>query len=438
VSRRRAALGVLALLAAGPAFAAQAQVDPTQVVPLTLETARAVALQNHPQVLAAQGMAALANEEMREVRSAYMPTVNLYVTGSIANEPARLGAGYLTTSSVFNRFGQGVTLSQLITDLGRTKNLVSSSRLQSEASQQSYQATRADVLLAVTEAYFEVLRALGLQRVAGETVKAREALNDQVGMLARNKLRSQLDVSFTDVALSEARLMVIRAKDQFDAATSELTRALGSDEPQAYSLEEAALPPPPPETPDALIAQALRDRPELVGARSLGEAAHHLERAEKDLALPSVVLLGAAGYIPYIEQSGTHTPSEYGAAAINIQVPVFNGHLFSARHAAALEGARVADQRARDLQERVVRDVRVAWGDALTAFQRMDVTTHLLQQAGLGLDLAQGRYQLGLSSIVELTQAQLNLAQAQVEDLTARYDYANQYAVLQHAIGALR
>jgi outer membrane protein len=98
----------------------------------------------------------------------------------------------------------------------------------------------------------------------------------------------------------------------------------------------------------------------------------------------------------------------------------------------------VADQRVRDLQEHVVRDVRVAWGDALTAFQRMDVTTHLLQQAGLGLDLAQGRYQLGLSSIVELTQAQLHLTQAQVEDLTARYDYANQYAVLQHAIGALR
>jgi len=437
LSPRPLAFGLAALLSAAPWATPEETGASSKPVTLTLEEARAIALKNHPQGLAAASAAAMARAEIRAARSAYMPVLNAYVTGSVANEPARLGAGFLTDSTLFNRFGQGVTLSQLITDSGRTGNIVASTRLQSEASKQTYLATRADVLLSVTRAYFDVLRAEGLQKVAEDTVKAREALSEQVGTLARNKLRSQLDVSFTDVALSEAKLMVIRSRDQLDAAYSELARALGSEEHTSYSLEEAPLPPPPPEGPDALVDEALRSRPELASARFADDAAHSFERAEKDLSLPSVVLLGVAGYIPYIEQSGTHIPNRYGAAALNVEVPVFNGHLFSARHAAAMEGARIADERTRDLKERVIRDVRTAWGDATTAFQRMDVTNHLLAQASLGLELAQGRYELGLSSIVELTQAQLNLTQAQVEDLSARYDYASEYTALQHAIGAL-
>jgi outer membrane protein len=405
---------------------------------LNLEQAMALALKNHPRVLAAQGEAARAHEQEREARSAYMPVVNAFVTGSVANEPARIGAGFLTDSSLFNRFGQGLTLSQLITDSGRTENLVASTRLQSEARVQSYQATRADVLLAVTRAYFEVLRAQGLRRVADDTVKARQALSDQVGTLARNKLRSQLDVSFAEVALFEAKLMVLRAQSQLAAAYSELARSLGSEAQTAYVLEETPLPPPPPEAPDDLIAAALKNRPELASARLASEAAHRFERAERDLSRPTVTLLGAAGYIPYIEQSGsTHIPAKYGAAAVNIEVPVFNGHLYAARGAAAREEARVVDETTRDLQERVVRDVRVAWGEATTAFQRLDVTVQLTEQAGRGLELAQGRYELGLSSIVELTQAQLNKTQAEVENLSARYDYASQRALLQYSVGAL-
>ena len=79
----------------------------------------------------------------------------------------------------------------------------------------------------------------------------------------------------------------------------------------------------------------------------------------------------------------------------------------------------------------------VAWSGEVTAFQRIDVTAQFLRQAALALDLAQGRYNLGLSSIVELTQAQLNLTQAEIENLSAKYDYQNQYSVVQYTVGAL-
>ncbi len=97
-----------------------------------------------------------------------------------------------------------------------------------------------------------------------------------------------------------------------------------------------------------------------------------------------------------------------------------------------------SDQRLRDEQERIARDVRVAWAGAITAFQRIDVTAQFLRQAALALDLAQGRYNLGLSSIVELTQSQLNLTQAEIENLSAKYDYQTQNSVLQYTIGNLR
>jgi multidrug efflux pump subunit AcrA (membrane-fusion protein) len=122
----------------------------------------------------------------------------------------------------------------------------------------------------------------------------------------------------------------------------------------------------------------------------------------------------------------------------HVSIPILNGHLFAARREAANDRARESDQRLRDEQLRLSRDVRVAWADASTAWQRIEVTVQLIQQANLALNLAQGRYNLGLASIVELSQAQLNQTEAEIENLSAKYDYQMQYQTLQHAVGQLR
>ena len=145
------------------------------------------------------------------------------------------------------------------------------------------------------------------------------------------------------------------------------------------------------------------------------------------------------GFVPFINTPSTAPiPPEYEGVAANVSIPVFNGHLFAARREAAAQRAMEADQRLRDEQQRISRDVRVAWASANDAYQRIDVTAQFLRQAALALDLAQGRYNLGLSSIVELTQAQLNLTQAEIENLNAKYDYQTQYSALQYTIGLLR
>ncbi len=407
---------------------------------LTLKEAEELALKNHPHVLAAQNEAAYANQLVTQARSAYYPTIDADLTASQANHLARIGAGSLTDSRVFNRFGQGIVLSQLITDSGRTPNLVAGSKLSAQASAQDYQSSRYNVLLAVNRAYFNYLHSQALVKVAEETVAARQLLLDQVSALAKASLKSQLDVSFTEVNVSEAKLLLIRAQDSVQSAAAELMRALGSDQPATYQLVDEPLPPSPSPNVEELVAAAASNRPELASLRLSSESAYKFAAAEKDLSRPTLSLLAVAGFLPFINQTSTTLPipHEYEGVAANLEFPVFNGHRFSARREAARQRALEADQRLRDEQERLARDVRSAWASATTAYQRIDVTAQFLRQAALALNLAQGRYNLGLASIVELTQAQLNVTQAEVENLSAKYDYQIQYANLQYAEGLLR
>src|SRR5262249_20417544 len=128
----------------------------------------------------------------------------------------------------------------------------------------------------------------------------------------------------------------------------------------------------------------------------------------------------------------------YGAVGVNVTIPIFNGGLYKARTAEARLKAQATTQRIRDLENRVTRDVRVAFLNANTAYDRVGLTAQLLDQASLALDLAQSRYDLGLGSIVELSQAQLNLTSAQIANVTAQYDYQMRRQDLDFQIGALR
>jgi outer membrane protein len=408
------------------------------LVPLTLDGAKTMALANHPHVLGAQSEAAYSKDLAVAARAPYFPSIDAVVTGTQGTPLGRVGAGALSATRLFNRFGQGVIVSQLLSDSGRTRNLADSARLQADANAQSYEAARADVLLDVNRAYFSVLHAQAVVRVAEATVSARQLLLDQVTTLANNNLKSQLDVSFAGVSVSEARLLLLRAQDDVQASLADLARSIGADRADGFRLQEEPLSQGPPETPDTLVSDAIRNRPELAALKSASDAAGRFAEAERDLSKPTISLLGTAGFLPFINSDGSHIPKAYEGVAVNFDLPVFNGHLFSARRDAAQNKAESADQHLRDAQARIARDVRVAWASATSAFQRIDVTAQLLRQATLGLDLAQGRYNLGLASIVELTQSQLNVTQAEIENLSAKYEYQTQNAALQYSVGALR
>ena len=124
--------------------------------------------------------------------------------------------------------------------------------------------------------------------------------------------------------------------------------------------------------------------------------------------------------------------SWYGAVGVNVDIPVFNGFLFNARSKEAALRAQATQERLRDIKDRIARDVRTSWLNAKTAYDRLAVTQQLIEQANLALNLAQARYKLGLGSIVELSQAQLQQTQAQISNVGAGYDYRLALAVLQY------
>jgi len=430
----------LLLLAIVFARAGLAQAPASSPLPtLTLRQAEDLAIKNHPRIAEAQNEINFANQQIVENRSAYYPTVSGNLTASQGNDLARIGAGDLSASRLFSREAQGVIVKQLITDSGRTSNLVASARLESQATQQGATATRYDVLVQVNRAWFGVLHAQAVVKVAQETLGARQLLSDQVTELARNQLRSQLDVAFADVNVSQAKLLLLQAQDAVQGELAELGRAIGSDAPANYQLADEPLPTGPPATTDQLVQQALANRPEFAALKLARDSAYKFADAEADLSHPTVSAVGVGGYMPYIDTpTASPIPKGYEGVGVNVSVPVFNGHLFAARREAAVQRALEADQRIRDEQQILSRDVRVAWAAANDAYQRIDVTAQFLRQAALALDLAKGRYDLGLSNIVELTQAQLNLTTAEIENLNAKYDYQTQNAALQYTIGLLR
>ncbi len=426
-------LGVLALVL-GMVTMVRAQAPPPQTQKLTLKDAEALALRNHPLLQAATFEAEAANQVTRQVKSAYYPTAVGSLTGVSAIPDSRIDAGYLNNPIIYNRYSNGLEISQLITDFGRTSNLVASARLGAKATSQSAQQTAQDVLLAVNRAYFGVLRAEAVLKVAEETVKARQILADQITTLEKNKLRSLVDVSFAEVDLAQAQLLLVQAQNNEKASYADLATALGLANPQPFDLAEEPMPPAPLPDPTDLIVQALQNRPDLSSARFSHEAALRYARAERDLWMPTISMIGEAGLTPAYQ---VPLSDRYAAAGINANIPIFNGFLFSARHQEANLRAKAADQSMRDLADRISRDVRTAWLDAGTAYQRLAVTAQLLKEATLALDLAQERYKLGLSSIVELSQAQLNLTSAQIADTSAKYDFQIQSAVLSYQIGQL-
>ena len=118
-----------------------------------------------------------------------------------------------------------------------------------------------------------------------------------------------------------------------------------------------------------------------------------------------------------------------------MSIPIFNGFRYTAEAAEAKYRAQAAAENTRDLRERIARDVRTAWLSASTAYQRVSVTAELAKQADLSLRLAQSRYQLGLGSIVELSQAQLQQTDAAISYVNAQYQYRFALSTLDFEIG---
>ena len=420
-------------LGRGASMRAQEPPSPGAPIRLTVADAEALALKNNPQITVTRLNALASQQISQEVRSARYPTLTAYLTGVVAEQESRITAGAINNPILYDRLAGGAAVGQLITDFGRTGNLVESSNLRAQAEEQKAVATAAQITLAVDQAFYQALETRALQDVAQQTLEARQAVADQVRALTESKLKSDLDLSFAEVNLAEAKLLRIDAENNEKSALAVLSAVLGYSRDQAFELidETPSLEAPSREL-DRLTALAISRRPELAALQLESRALERFHIAEEDLSRPSVRTLGVIGGAPVRNE---HLSSWYGAIGFNVEIPVFNGYLFTARAKEADLRAQAAREQLRDLENTVTRDVRTSWLAANTAYDRLAVTRQLLDQANQALDLARTRYTLGLGSIVELTQAQLQATRAQIGDTDSRYQYRLSQAVLRFEIG---
>ncbi len=431
--KKKLRLGVLLVLMpclAYPQNSTAVMTDDSTQEPLTLQQAEALALKNNPQISVAKLTSLASQQVTREARSSLWPTATVDLTGVDSQENSRITAGGLNNPIIYPRAAAGVTVSQLITDFGRTANLVSSAKLAAKAEDQNAAATREQILIAVEQAFYAALEAHDVLRVAQQTVSARQTVTDQVDALFKSKLKSRLDLSFANVNLSQAKLLVLDAENNEQAAFATLSMVLGDSKVQNFKLvgETAPIGMPPANVED-LISQAFAARPELLALDFQEQSARKFQSAEHELLLPNIRAAGAIGDTPVRDPALSNW---YGAVGVNVEIPIFNGFLYSAKSKEASLRTQAAHDRLLDLRNRIARDVRTSWLNANTAYERLSVTQELAEQSSTALDLAQTRYHLGLSSIVELTQAQLQQTQAEIGNAQAVYNYRIALAVLRY------
>jgi outer membrane protein len=290
--------------------------------------------------------------------------------------------------------------------------------------------------LQVDGAYLDVLKSNAVRGVAEKTLALRQAVFARTRALTQNQLRSELDQRLAQVSVDEARLLIDAAEKDMQAAITTLSNLIGDN--AILNTRPLELPPVPAALPtdfSPLTSLALAQRPELARYRAEADAARATARAARDARLPTVSVMASAGYIP-IEHPQFDT--KYAAGGVNLNIPLFAGGLYRARQREAELQASVADAATQETINTITRDVRLAWLEAVHARERIGLTASLLENANAALTLARARFDQGLTSTVELTQAELAQTSAEIAQSTADYAYRVRRDILDFQTGTLR
>jgi outer membrane protein len=173
----------------------------------------------------------------------------------------------------------------------------------------------------------------------------------------------------------------------------------------------------------------------LVRQRATADAARATARAARDARLPTITIAAAAGVTA---GNDPHFNRNYAAGGVNLNVPLFTGGLYRSREHQAELQASAADAALQDQSNDIVRAVRLAWLEANHARERIALTKSLLENANAAMALARIRFEQGLSSTVELTQAELAQTSAEIAQTTADYSYRVRRDILDYQTGSLR
>jgi outer membrane protein len=401
---------------------------------LSLEQATETALLQQPQVRVARAQVDVASARADEARAPLLPQVvgigsyrfgtNNTVTGG--NQIA----GATGTTGFWNF---GVTASQLIYDFGQTTGRWRSAQANAAAQQYSERSTRLVTVLSVRTAYFQARSQKALIVVARETLKNQERHLAQIEGFVELGTRPLIDLAQAKTDVANQKVQVISAENGYATAKAQLNQAMGSVESTDYDVADDSLPPIADEDQgtEILVQNAVATRPELAQLQKQIEAQEQLVRAAKGNYAPT---LGASTSFTDAGPSADKLRWNWNAQA-TLTWPLFQGMLVPAQVREA-EANLVVVRAQRDATMQQLRlEVEQARVAVRAAKASLSAVEEALTNAKERLRLAEGRYQTGAGSVIELGDAQIAMANAAAQRVTADYALATARAQLLKALG---
>jgi outer membrane protein TolC len=427
---------VLAALFCGPAVEeAQAQAEavpasqPAAPVRWSLGDVIATALDKHPLIGQADAGARAAAARREQVAAVRLPQVAAAagLSWSETPSPASGDQERFTATTVKG------TVSQLLTDFGRTGASLARAGDLAAASAQNARSFRVEVVFAAEVAYFNVLRAVNLQSVRRETLRQREALQRQAQAFFDAGVKARIDVVRAEANLYQARADAAGIEHEVRTARLILLNRMGLDGPVEFELAAA---PAVVEAAGTLAdwqREADEKHPDLVALRLQLAAARNSRLAAHRGDNPSVTASGSLGW------SGTdELPSDRAwSIGAQLSVPVFNGHL-TRQQAAEAEALVAASEFAlEDRRRQILLQVEQADQAMQDAAEQLAASEKAREAFAENLRLATGRYEAGAADIIEMIDAQLQMTTAETNLVRARFDQATALAALYRALGRL-
>ena len=430
-------IAILALAFAATLAAAPAPLPGANLLTLEEALARARA---HPLTAESQAQLAQASARTREAFAAFLPSGNASATytratSNFASSPGSQSGGGLDvvptgqSDATSPFYSASVNVQVPIWDFGRTLGQVRAARASTSAAEADLLATRQDVATQVRVAYFGALAAEALVKVADDTIAQMQKHLEFAKASLEVGRRTRFDVTRAEVDLSNARITKIQADNGVATSRAALSAAIGEPVGDAR-LEVRPQSEAPDPRPEEAVERALRARPELTALDLRQRATEASLDSARSAWFPVLSAAGQYGWrgrdFPLVRNW------QVGAT---LSWPFLNGGADEARAAeqrSAVEQAQAAHA-AEVLQVRA--DVEQAAFAVIESHARRDASQVLVAQAQENLELAEGRYQAGVGSIVELTDAQAALTSARAQQVRAGYDLETARARLTRAIG---
>jgi outer membrane protein TolC len=392
--------------------------------PVSLDEVVRAAVGAHPAVVQARRAAEAAETRVRQAEGAALPQAS---ASAAAGYQAQQGS---PPGSPDRFVSFGFDVSWTILDFGLTSALARQAGEQWIAAQLDERFAEVQAAFNARNAYFELAKQVQLHDVALEAVRQFEVHLDQVRELERVGYRAPYDVTKAEVDLGTAKLAEVQTRDAVLAAEAALASAVGLAEVVEWTADADAVPPPVPEGFDEAWSVAQGGQPALAAAAARERAVSSLVDARIAALYPELSLgLG-------VTWSGTPTPVPWSLKlGPAVRWTPFDGfqNLASIDEAVAtLRGARAA---LAQVAQQAWLDVRSAWLLREDARQRLALTALTVRSAEENQKLAQGRFEVGIGTSVDLTDAEQSLISARAAQIEAATDAAIAASRLARTLG---